>query len=329
MATNTAQPRKEPQSPPRAWLRGVGYWWLPLLLVAGSGASCPRVVDQYKVPVTRVLPEQPTLETVLTTINENSDRVDSLYTTSASIKVAAFPTIKANLAYEREQRFRLFAETALAGTAVDLGSNDDGFWFSAAQNNPPTIYFCRHDDFPTSPARQALSVEPTWLIEALGVVRFDPSDQHYGPFARKDGKLELRTETLDWKRITIIDPERGWILEQHAYDADGKLIASAVARNHQRDPISEAILPRTVEVHWPAMELRLTLQLEGLQINSLPSEHQLWAMPQYAGWQTIDLGRRPLPPMHDDGRSTPALPVSTPDPVTSRPGIPAQQRFLR
>lgn len=317
------------RSTQHAWFRVAGCWWLPLLLVAASGASCPQVVDQYKVPVARTLPEQPSLDSIITTINENSDRVDSLYTTNATLKVPALPTIKANLAFERDRRFRLFAETALAGTAVDLGSNDDGFWFSASQNNPPTIYFCRHDDFPTSPARQALSVEPTWLIEALGVVHFDPADQQYGPFPRQDGKLELRTETRDWKRITIVDPERGWVLEQHAYDSDGKLIASAVAKNHQRDPISEATLPRTVEVHWPAMELRLTLQLEGLQINSLPSEHQLWAMPQYAGWQTVDLGRQPLPPAPHDGRSSPAIPVSTPDPITSRPGDPTQPRYFR
>lgn len=329
MTNQTAKTASEKRSLPGAWFRAAGYWWLPLLFVAASGASCPRVVDQYKVPVVRTLPEQPSLESVLATINENSDRVDSLYTTGATIKVSALPTIKANLAFERDRRFRLFAETALAGTAVDLGSNDDGFWFSASQNNPPTIYFCRHDDFPTSPARQALSVEPTWLIEALGVVHFDPADQQYGPFTRQDGKLELRTEARDWKRITIVDPARGWILEQHAYDADGKLIASAVASHHQRDPISEATLPRKVEVHWPAMELRLTLELEGLQINSLPSEHQLWAMPQYSGWQTVDLGRQPLPPAGDDGSATPAVPVSTPDPVTSRLRNPAQQRFLR
>jgi len=314
-----------------AWLRAARYWWLPLLLVAASGASCPQVVDQYKVPVARVLPEQPSLESIITTINANSNRVDSLYTTTASIKVPALPTIKANLAYERERRFRLFAETALAGTAVDLGSNDEGFWFSASQNNPPTIFFCSHRDFPTSPARQTLSVEPTWLVEALGVVYFDPADQHYGPFPQQNGKLELRTETADWKRITIVDAERGWILEQHAYDEHGQLIASAVASRHQRDPVSEATLPRLVEIHWPAMDLRLKLELDGLRINDLPGEHQLWAMPQYSGWQTVDLGHQRMPnsPADDGRRTAPALPASTPNPVTSRPGGPMRGSYLR
>lgn len=326
-ATNS----RERKTSRAAWFGMARFWCAPLLLVAASGASCPRVVDQYKVPVARVLPEQPSLESVLATVNENSDRVDSLYTTTATIKVRALPTIKANLAYERERRFRLFAETALAGTAVDLGSNEEAFWFSASQNNPPTIFYCSHHDFPTSPAREALLVEPTWLIEALGVVHFDPADRHYGPFASTNGRLEIRTETADWKRITYIDAERGWILEQHAYDASGKLIASAFASRHQRDPVSEAILPRLVKVHWPAMDLRFEVELDGLRINDLPSEHQLWAMPQYAGWQTVDLGRQrmPLPRAGDGDPSSPAIPASTPNTVTTRPNDPTQQRFLR
>ena len=38
----------------------------------------------------------------------------------------------------------------LTGPEVDLGSNDQFFWFWIKRSQPPAVYFCRHDQFPTS-----------------------------------------------------------------------------------------------------------------------------------------------------------------------------------
>lgn len=283
--------------------RGFAGWRLALLLTAvvSSGASCPQLVDQYKVPVARVLPEQPSLEQVMTVVNENSARIESLYTTDATIKVAMFPKLRANIAFERQRRFRLFAETALTGTAVDLGSNDQLFWFSTSQSRPPALYYCRHDEFAESNARRVMAVEPQWLVEALGVVSFDPRMRHHGPYPHGDGKLEIRSEMVEpngpWSKRTIVDAARGWVLEQHVVDATGRSIASAIASEHQRDPLTNVTLPHQIDVQWPAMELSMKINIGELTVNGTESPSgQLYTLPEYNGWQKVDLARAQLPP---------------------------------
>ena len=301
--------------------RPGGLLGLLLLVLLTSGAGCPQLVDQYRPAPARVLPEQPTLENIIQTVNDNSQRIESLYTTDATVSVPLFPTLRANLAYEQESRFRLFAETALTGTAVDLGSNDEMFWFSAANSRPPTMYYCRHDEFNTSGARQSMPIEPGWLIDALGVARFASQDRHHGPFPRSDGNLEVRTELNrpegTWSKVTVVDEARGWVLEQHVYDARGQLVASALTSNHQRDPIANVTVPRHIEIKWPAMELNLKIKMGELAINKIGGgSPQLWTMPNYQGWETIDLARARAPRPSNASPSYPgyeqASPVASP-----------------
>ena len=69
---------------------------------------------------------------------------------------------------QRPRCFRLRADGI--GPEVDLGSNDQLFWFWIKRSQPPAIYFCRHDQFATSRARQMIPIHPNWLIEALGTL---------------------------------------------------------------------------------------------------------------------------------------------------------------
>ena len=95
---------------------------------------------------------------------------------------------RANIALERPRRFRLRADTMITGPEVDLGSNDELFWFWVRRSPEPAVYFCRHDQFSSSVARQVLPVEPEWLIDALGVATLDPAGDHSGPVAVGQGR---------------------------------------------------------------------------------------------------------------------------------------------
>ena len=149
-------------------------------LLALSGASCPQTLQRYTNPLPRVLPPSPTLEQVIEVVNRNSSQINSFSTNQASLSGPGFPSLGASVAFERPRRFRLRAGTGLTGTEVDLGSNDELFWFWLHRNQPPAVYFCRHEQFAASPARQTTPFEPGWLIEALGVVEFDPALPHQG-----------------------------------------------------------------------------------------------------------------------------------------------------
>jgi hypothetical protein len=271
---------------------------LLLLVFAGlfalSGASCPQFLQQYTNPPPRVLPPSPTLEQVIDVVNRNNSQIQSFSANNASITGSGFPALRASVAFQRQKRFRLRAETGLTGAEFDLGSNDELFWFWVRREQPPAMYYCRHDQFAASQARQTTPIHPEWLIEAMGVAEFDPALPHQGPYALPNDRLEIRTvrETPDGPamKVTVIDGSQGWILEQHLFDARRQLIASSIAGNHRRDPLSGLIMPMVVQVNCPPAKFFLRIDLGNVQINRLSGNPaELWSMPNYPGTPFVNL----------------------------------------
>jgi hypothetical protein len=284
------------------------------LLVALSGANCQQMVNQYTQPLPRVLPPGASLAQVIEVVNSNSSAVISFSTMRATVSTPGYPALTANLAFQRPRGFRLRADSVF-GPEVDLGSNETLFWFWVKQSNPPAMYFCRHDQFAASAARQILPVEPDWLAQALGIVSFDASEQHDGPILRRDGKLEINSTSpgpYGARRTTILDETSGIVLEQHVYDARGTAVAHAVLTGHQRDPASGVIMPRKVRISWPTSNFEMTIEMADLQINRLTADPAaLFAKPEYQGYMNIDLaspgalGPAPAPPSGQISRFPP------------------------
>jgi hypothetical protein len=271
-------------------------WFLVMVILFGAGgASCPHGRPPWQPePAVRVLPPAPTLDQVIEVVNRNSSQIRSISTTQASMSGTGFPTLRANLAFERPRNFRLVAETGLTGPELDIGSNDELFWFWVRRAELPGVYFCRHDEFPTCPMRHLVPIEPEWLIEALGIAELDPALPHQGPTPLPGDRFEIRTirETLQgpMTKATVIDGLRGWIVEQRLYDAEGRLVASATASRHGADPLNGLVVPGVVEIDCPAARLAMRIDLGNARVNRLSGDPgQLWAMPSYAGAPPIDL----------------------------------------
>jgi hypothetical protein len=273
------------------------------LLVPMMGASCPHVAKHYQVTTMRVLPESPSLVQVVEAVNSNTAKIQSLLTTDATLSGPDFPTLRANIAFAPPRQFRLRAETALSGPELDMGSNQDHFWFWVRRNTPAAVYYCSHVEFPQSQSRHVLPVDPQWIIEALGVTHLEPTASHEGPIPSTLG--ETKTLTLKTPRhspqgiltqVTVVDEATAWILEQQLWDAQGQLLARAVAREHQEDPQSGVTLPREVEIEWPPAKFAMTIRIKHLRINELGDDQpQLWTRPVIAGVQEYNLAVTPPP----------------------------------
>jgi hypothetical protein len=277
------------------------YLLLLVTLTSASGASCPQFLQQYSPALPRVLPPQPTLPDVLTVVNANTAKVQSLSTRDATLSVPSapmLPSLRAELHLDRPRRFRLLADTRLSGPELDLGSNDELFWFWVKRAPQGAIYYCRHDQFASSAARGLLPVEPEWLIESLGLVTLDPSLPHRGPSPVGRGRLRietpLSTSNGPMTRVTVVDASGGFVVEQHLYDARGQLIASALASRHSRHPETGAVLPFRIEIQTPATAqasaFSMRIDLQNLAVNQLPPNgQQLWTLPTYPGFTPLDL----------------------------------------
>ncbi len=272
---------------PLAWLA------LAVVLVAASGASCPQLLQRYTQPIPRALPGDATLTQVVDVVNNNQALIQDLYTNHGSISVPGLPSLRATIAFQRERNFRLRADTAFTGPEVDVGSDSQLFWFWIKRNQPPALFFCRHDQFAGSSARGMVPIEPDWLIRALGVVSFEPGVVHQGPVPISAGRLEVRTPPITPggnTRVTVIDATRGIVLEEHVYNPQGTRLASAMLSRHRRDGTTGITLPRHVDLQLPEAKLDIGIDLNNLQINTLnPGQTDLFVKPVYPGYTEVNL----------------------------------------
>jgi len=265
--------------------------------VAASGASCPQMLRGYQVgtmPLPRALPPQPSLEQVIATVRDNTQRVRSLAAPQAVLVVPGVPRLSARVAAEPPRRFRLQAQTSLTGPELDIGSNDDLFWLWLRQHQPPIIAFCRHDQYAQSNARRLLPIRADWMPELLGLVEFRTEDAHEGPYSLPDGRIEIRSRLGSGEeevvKSTILDGTTGLVSEQHLFTPAGERLASVRTSKHRVDPASGAALPHLVEVSWPASQVEFKLELAAISVNSTAADPaQLWQMPAYPGYEPIDL----------------------------------------
>jgi hypothetical protein len=272
-----------------------------LAVVAGlfglSGASCPFLwTDQDDLShAPPALGPAPNLDQVIQVVNAQTSQVQSFSAPAASISGQGFPTLRASIAFERPLRFRLRAETGLSGPEIDLGSNDELFWIWLRRNQPQELVYCRHDQFRSNPMlRRRLAVDPQWLIEALGVVQFDPTQHHQGPYPASNGRLEIRSmrETPEGPAMksTFLDGIHGVVLEQQVFDARGQLIARSVAGRFRRDPANGLFMPTVIDIQSPPNKFAMQVNLGAVEINRpMTNGGQLWTMPSYPGYPAVDL----------------------------------------
>ena len=268
--------------------------WVMLSLLAASGASCPRRFQTTGPQAPIAFTQPPALNQLITTINANTERVQRMKAEGATLSISGVPTLKAQLALERPLRLRLIAGLGLTGTELDLGSNDEFFWMWAKRNQPPAVYYARHQDVANGASQNILPIPPSWLIEALGLVQLDPNGAWEGPYQRGQGRLEIRTRVKqpagEWIKVYVVDDQRGLILEQHVYDGAGQLLATALASAHAFNAANQVTLPRKIDIQLPPAQMSFSLEVDGYTINATDGDSpQLWELPQIEGTPMVPL----------------------------------------
>ncbi|WP_164103434.1 hypothetical protein [Candidatus Laterigemmans baculatus] len=318
---------------------------LAVVWVAG-GATChrgQRVSDLNPPPV--VFESTPRIEEVIAAVNL-TDAITQMQSTSTTVELLDSPLpvsrLSATLALERPRRFRLRASLPIMlGAGLDVGSNDETFWMQYPDNGVhQTLLFARHDEFQQRMAGSPLPVDPTWLIEALGLVHIDPELVTEGPVPRGDGALEVRTRVPtasgSYQRVLLIDGAAGFVRGQYLYGPAGELVASASGSEHQYYPEHRVVLPHSVQIQLQPQAgppMGLQIEIGSYVLNQLLGEDpRLFEIPT-GSHQVIDLSRLqpsvappPLGAVPPPGMLPPAaLPPATPPPGASSPYTPPGQ----
>ncbi|MDB5338443.1 MAG: hypothetical protein JWN70_4062 [Planctomycetaceae bacterium] len=204
------------------------------------------------------------------------------------------PSLSANMAVERPRNFRLQASIP-TGNLVDLGSNDERFWFWMRNDEEPALLTARHDCLAAAQRQLPMPFEPDWLIEALGVIPLDeneiefekhPTDPKRVFFRRKRKAPDGSSVEL----VSTVDTCRGVIVDHSLSDRTGKIVALANMGEHERDGKTGAILPHHVELAWPLAKVGLKIRMGAIEINPETLSAKQFAMPEIANCPVYDIG---------------------------------------
>ena len=253
-----------------------------------------------------MLTETPSLADVTAAVNRSAS-IRQLASNTATVDVTSMPgapTLDATINLERDRRFRMQAKLPIIlGSGLDMGSNEQLFWFEVPEKMSQVLYYAGHEAYAQQLNRSVLPVDPTWLMDALGLVQIDPATVIAGPVRRADGKLEIRSSIAspsgNYQRVYMIDSNAGYVTDQFVYSPSGQLVAYAAASNPRFYDVEQCVLPHTVELTLtPAMGPPLSMRIDvGMYATNqlLSNDPNLFTMPQTAG-KAIDLTTLSAPP---------------------------------
>lgn len=277
--------------------------WLLIIavcFVSGGAACIPKRAPSPFPAAPQVLSETPSAAEVTAAINRTS-AMRILSTNSATVEVLSMPMLpklsNATLSLQRDKRFRLNASIPLLiGSGLDMGSNDEVFWFEVPNKMSRVLYWAKHEEYRQQLNRAILPVDPTWIMDALGLVQINPATIVAGPVRRTDGRLEIRSALNMpdgvYQRVCMIDPSAGYVTHQFLYAPGGNLVATSEASNHRYYESENCALPHTVKIHLqPAAGPPLSMKIDigSYAVNQLLSgDPQIFTMPQTAA-EAVDL----------------------------------------
>jgi len=263
-------------------------------MLTQSGCQIFRRAGTSSAPIPVKFNQLPSQQQLLASLKSRSDSVRQL-NSRVTVAFPGAPKIKGTLQVEFPDRMRMKAGVLGASEmGVDVGSNEQEFWIWSKANlpgQPPAFYHANHLAFARSPIRQSIPLEPKWLIEAIGLPHFSPTDVHYGPAMTADGRMKLFTvhQTASGRqtRVTLLAAGSGVVEQQAIYDASNRLIAYTNSTEYKNYPDQNLSLPQNVELNVlqpDGQMMKIKIDMGTFSINSLYGDpNKMWAKPTPPG----------------------------------------------
>lgn len=282
-----------------------------LALVAGCNSTSWNFLDKGDRGLVKPANPgaAPSVASLVAYLNENASRVRSLrvneMNVTAKMGIQQFD-LRGLMLAEKPRNFRMKAKV-LGSDIVDLGSNNDEFWYWMAKNQPPYQFYCPYKDM--QGAFIPIPFQPEWIMETMGLGPYGPAERYTLETNADSVRLVEKGTSPEGKAVRkVIVMRRSEVRaptpQVMAYllldDATGQEICSAHISQTQVDRATGAILPHRVELRWPAQNASLRLVLNGVTINAaLPQT--AFVRTRVAGVESYNLARRQL-----DGAVQPA-----------------------
>jgi hypothetical protein len=225
-------------------------------------------------------PTGETSSTVLVSyLNNNAQRVQGLTALEVAIDCkqdgSPVPGLQGKLFCQKPRSFRLTG-TVVSQPAVDVGSNEQEFWYWIRENKPPYVFHCSYQDLNRRQIAMPFPFQPEMIMEALGIAEYNPADTYRVESRGKTLELVHSTTTpqgMPVQKVTVfangptaVQAGRPQVLAHILKDGQGHEICRATISEVQVDRATGAVLPRRVQLVWPAQKIEMRMKLDDVHV---------------------------------------------------------------
>ncbi|MGL6095492.1 MAG: hypothetical protein ACRC7O_06810 [Fimbriiglobus sp.] len=246
-------------------------------------------------------------------------RYDSV-SMSASGPEGSIPRLtEGTLACASPRYFRLMSgHWATSGSEVDIGSNPTEFWMYVKR--PEQVFvFCSHDDFSRGAAKLPVPFEPDWVLEALGMMTYDPALNYTSDMDQRNRVYTLAFDTKTPQgepiRKAVVfagsraGGDRPQVLKHVVMTPTGHVIASAEVKEVKTVAAGTGAVqvPTRVTLEWPPQKFKMDLTLGKVQVNETIPQNEFaffFQRPDIRGATPVNLANARFQPSSYRG-STP------------------------
>jgi hypothetical protein len=268
-----------------------------LLFLTGCPAFQKKSNPEVRAQVTSATP---TSGELVASLNASASKVQSVGVRYLDIDCAQGSQsvgLRGWMYCQKPKSFRMTAELA-GNTEVDMGSNDQEFWYWIRRNEPPYLFHCSHEEFAKGQVRLQVPFQPEWIMEALGMAEYDPA-KPYQVVANKNTVELIEPAVLPQgqhvNKVTVFTRnQNGLQVTGHVLrDSQNKEICTATVLRSQQDAATGVTLPKVVELKWEAEHLKMQLHMQNASVNAMEGQRNpdIYARPNMKDIQPYDLAR--------------------------------------
>lgn len=210
--------------------------------------------------------------------NQNIQKIRTLIYKKIIVRFqkSIFLKAKADLFFKKNNNVRIIIN-GLMSKQMDIGSNEEIFWFWSKHIDPPCYYYSNHNDLGKTCLKTPLN--PDWLIESMGLKEISIQDIEFVEINGEKGLKQNKFGTFGEKInvFTLIDLEKDIVLKRYLCDSENNVIASVDYVDYLS--IHGINIPNKLEISWFDEEIFMTWDITDIEVNiEIPAE--TWSMPE-------------------------------------------------
>jgi hypothetical protein len=229
----------------------------------------------------------PSAESLVSYMNENAKRINegqAVQSTRVSINCSQGRQsigLDGMMVCQYPRNFRLKANL-LGQPGADVGSNGEEFWYWISKGDP-YVFHCSHADLDQGKVRRLpFPFQPEMVVSALGMARYNPEKKYEVKVGANHKTYELIEEATSpqgnpIQKVTVfnrnqVSAPNPQVVAHVLRDAQGKEICTATIAEVVVNQQTGAILPTKVQLSWPAEKMKMSMQLNDVQVVQVTPE---------------------------------------------------------